>query len=245
MKIAVAGKGGSGKTTVSGTLARALGRAGHRVLAIDADVNPMLGISLGLGPEATERLVAARRALDAGELDHEPTAEGVVDTFGADAPDGVRLVVVNRIENYGPGCPCCGLNPERLVEDLDGAGRIVLCDLEAGLGTISRLRPGQLDLVLVVAEPTAKSLDVARRAVRLSQDRGPVLVVANRLRDQSELDEVRAAVSGHRVVEVPEDDVITRADRDGLAPIDLGPDGPGVRSLIAIADQLASSPVGN
>ncbi|MBA3366147.1 MAG: AAA family ATPase, partial [Actinobacteria bacterium] len=54
MKIAVGGKGGAGKTTVAGTLARAFAQSGHSVLALDADTNPMLGISLGLGPEQTD-----------------------------------------------------------------------------------------------------------------------------------------------------------------------------------------------
>ncbi len=103
MKIAVAGKGGAGKTTVSGTLARALARAGHDVLALDADANPMLGISLGLGPEQTDRLAAVRQALDEGEVEHQPTAEGMIETFGTDAPDGVRLVVVSRIDRFDPG----------------------------------------------------------------------------------------------------------------------------------------------
>ena len=103
MKIAVAGKGGAGKTTVAGTLARALGRAGHSVVALDGDVNPMLGISLGIGPEENERLVAARQALEAGELDHEPSAAGIVSAFGTRAPDGVRLVVVSRIDEADPG----------------------------------------------------------------------------------------------------------------------------------------------
>ena len=103
MKLAVVGKGGAGKTTVAGTVARAIGRAGHAVVALDADVNPMLGISLGVGPERTEALVGARQALDAGEGEHQTTGEGLVDAFGADAPDGVRLVVVSRIDQYDPG----------------------------------------------------------------------------------------------------------------------------------------------
>ncbi len=103
MKIAVAGKGGAGKTTVSGTVARALGRAGHTVLALDADANPMLGISLGVGPERTEALVSVRQSLDDGEAEHQPTGEGIVEAFGADAPDGVRLVVITRIDQYDPG----------------------------------------------------------------------------------------------------------------------------------------------
>jgi CO dehydrogenase maturation factor len=103
VKIAIVGKGGAGKTTVAGTVARGLGRGGCSVLAVDADVNPMLGISLGVGPDRTEALIGARQALDAGEAQHQPTGEGVVEAFGTDAPDGVRLVVVSRIDTYDPG----------------------------------------------------------------------------------------------------------------------------------------------
>ena len=103
MKIGVVGKGGAGKTTVAGTVARSLARSGRTVLAVDADVNPMLGISLGIGPERTEAVVGARQALDAGEAEHQPTAARIVEAFGADAPDGVRLVVVSRVDQYDPG----------------------------------------------------------------------------------------------------------------------------------------------
>ena len=103
MKIAVAGKGGVGKTTVSGTLALALARQGQRVLALDCDTNPMLGISLGVGPEETDRLVAVRQGLEAGEVEHQPTADGMVEHFGSDAPDDVRLVVASRIDQFDAG----------------------------------------------------------------------------------------------------------------------------------------------
>ncbi len=103
MKIAVAGKGGAGKTTVSGTVARKLARGGHSVLGLDADTNPMLGISLGVGPEETDRLVSVRQGVDDGEVEHEPTVDGLIESFGSDAPDGVRLVVASRIERIDPG----------------------------------------------------------------------------------------------------------------------------------------------
>lgn len=103
MKIAVAGKGGAGKTTTSGTIARALAAAGYPVLALDADSNPMLGISLGIGPVRTDMLVGVRQGLDEGETEHERTTEGFEDTFGADAPDGIRLVVCSRIDRADPG----------------------------------------------------------------------------------------------------------------------------------------------
>jgi CO dehydrogenase maturation factor len=103
MKIAVAGKGGAGKTTIAGTLARALGRSGQKVLALDCDTNPMLGISLGVGPERTDVLVAARQGLDTGRTQHQPSVEAVIAAFGTDAPDNVRLVVVSRIDRADPG----------------------------------------------------------------------------------------------------------------------------------------------
>ncbi|MGH2444207.1 MAG: AAA family ATPase [Chloroflexota bacterium] len=103
MKIAVMGKGGTGKTVVSGVLARALARDGHDVVAIDCDSNPSLGISIGIGVEATERLVAIRQALDDGTIDHPETAEDMLQRFGVTAPDGVRMAVVSKIDSPDPG----------------------------------------------------------------------------------------------------------------------------------------------
>ncbi|MDP9398939.1 MAG: AAA family ATPase [Actinomycetota bacterium] len=105
MKIAVVGKGGSGKTTTSAVLARTLARHGRPTLALDCDTNPNLGISLGLGEDATEQLVSVRDALDAGEEQHASSPEDLVERFGVQAPDGVRLAVVSAIQNPEPGCP--------------------------------------------------------------------------------------------------------------------------------------------
>lgn len=119
MRIAVVGKGGSGKTTTSAIVARALAREGagdlthgkagdltregSPVVALDCDTNPNLGISLGLGDDETERLVTMREAIDEGEEEHAPTWEDIVSRFGADAPDGVRVAVVSRIDEPEPG----------------------------------------------------------------------------------------------------------------------------------------------
>ena len=105
MKVAVVGKGGSGKTTTAGTIARLMARDGLKVIALDCDANPNLGLSLGLPMEETERLVAVRQALDAEEVEHAPTVPELLDRFGVQAPDGVRLAVVTKIERRNPGCP--------------------------------------------------------------------------------------------------------------------------------------------
>jgi CO dehydrogenase maturation factor len=245
MKIVVAGKGGVGKTTVSGTLARALARTGHEVLALDADTNPMLGVSLGVGPEQTDLLVAVRQGLETGETEHERSTEGFVERFGRDAPDGVRLVVASRIEQANPGCMCCGVSPEGLLNELESDGKIIIGDLEAGIGTVLRLQEGQADVVVIVAQPTAKSLNVARRAVEMAADKSALtIVVANRVRDESDLAVIREAVGEDcEMVIVPDDAAIARADREGRAAIDVDPDSPGVRAIVGLADRLAAMAV--
>ncbi len=243
MKIAVAGKGGVGKTTVSGTVARALARSGHRVLALDGDLNPMLGVSLGVGGEQTELIVAARQAVAAGEEEHAPTIEEIVQRFGADAPDGVRMVIASRVEFMDPGCMCCGVNPVNLVRQLEHGDRTVVCDLEAGLGTVDRIEEGVLDVLLVVTNPTGKSLEVARRAIEAAEAVAEIVVVANRISDESDLEIVREVLGDRELFVIPEDAVIAAADREGIAPIDLDPDAPGVAALVRLAERVAGAPV--
>ena len=101
------GKGGAGKTTISAILARTLARNGRDVVALDCDMNPNLGVSLGLGTARTLELATIRQSLDAEEQDrltqHAHNAEELLDRFGDTAPDGVRLAVVSKIENANPG----------------------------------------------------------------------------------------------------------------------------------------------
>ncbi len=243
MKIAVVGKGGSGKTTTSAVLARALARSGRTTLALDCDSNPNLGISLGLGETATERLVSVRDAVDAGEQEHASSADDLVERFGVDAPDGVRLAVVSAIENPQPGCPCCGISPEKLLGELARADRVVVADFEAGLGTIMRLGDNPVDVVVVVVEPTAKSLEVGRRAAETvrAAGLGRLVVVASRVRDEQDATRVRDAFPGLDPVLVPDDQAIVDAERRGVAPLDSAPDAPGVRALVGLADSLLAT----
>jgi CO dehydrogenase maturation factor len=241
MKIAVAGKGGSGKTTVSATLARELARAGHSVLALDADTNPMLGISLGVGPEETYRLLSVRQGLDDGSVEHEHSAEGLIEAFGTDAPDGVRLVVALREDRIDPGCVCCGgITPQQLLGELEGERRTVICDLEAGVGAV--VHGGKADMVLVVAEPSAKSIDVARRAAVTASGEADVIVIANRVRGEADLDAIRAALGGYEIVVVPEDPAIVLADQEGRAPLDVDAASPAVNALRGLANRLDAQP---
>lgn len=111
MRIAIAGKGGTGKTTIAGTLARELARAGRTVLAIDADTTPNLAVTLGVPVDRARDLVGLPRNL----LERHTAPDGTVRTvFAADplelieeygllGPDGVRLLVMGAVAHGGVG----------------------------------------------------------------------------------------------------------------------------------------------
>ncbi len=109
MRIAIAGKGGSGKTTIAGTLARILAREGRTVLAVDADTNPNLAATLGIS--RTQEIVGLPRTLMERQTQADGTvkavftqnAETVLDEYGAVGPDGVRLIVMGKVGHGGAG----------------------------------------------------------------------------------------------------------------------------------------------
>ncbi len=102
-KIAVAGKGGSGKTTVAGVLARLFADGGHDVLAVDADSNPNLGISLGIGADRTYDLVGTREALLPSGPAIAAPMEDLVDRFASEAGDHIRILQVTKYDSFKPG----------------------------------------------------------------------------------------------------------------------------------------------
>ena len=106
MKLAVAGKGGSGKTSFSGTIARVLARDGHRVIAIDGDSNPNLVVTLGIAPERMQDMPTLpndllRRTENGIEL--SKTLEEVCASHSLEGPDGVTLLVMAHPQHAGTG----------------------------------------------------------------------------------------------------------------------------------------------
>jgi CO dehydrogenase maturation factor len=97
MKVAVSGKGGTGKTTIAATLARCLARRGHRVLAIDGDSNPNLAMSLGIDPAIPD----ATRPMPARAMTEDRTAADLIDEYAIAGPDGIRLVLAAKVEAGG------------------------------------------------------------------------------------------------------------------------------------------------
>ena len=111
MRIAIAGKGGTGKTTIAGTLARLMARRGRQVWAIDADSNPNLAVTLGVPRDAHAELAPVPRSIlqpDPSDAEGKrrilgmPAAE-VVERFGHRAADNVTLLLMGRVDHAGAG----------------------------------------------------------------------------------------------------------------------------------------------
>ena len=247
MKIAVAGKGGAGKTTICATMARHLARSGHRVVAIDGDTNPNLGPALGLAPGTAQpdflptSLVARRFE---GPRLTEPVAE-VLDRYAAAAPDGVRLLRMGAPEHADEGCLCSAHATVRaLLADLDADGhQLTLLDLEASPEHLSRGTAGSADVLLLVAEPYFRSLEAVRLQAGLAAETAisRVVVVANKCRSQSDFDAIDEFCGRHGIELIgwiPFSEVVLDADTAGRPLIDVDPDSPVVAAMTAIADSL-------
>ncbi len=110
-RIAVCGKGGSGKTTIAGTLARSFARRGHRVVAVDGDSNPNLAITLGIPADRAETITPLPRTLIERRIDESgvqrtlllETPEEIIRRYGVPAPDDVTLLLMGRVDHAGAG----------------------------------------------------------------------------------------------------------------------------------------------
>jgi len=118
----------------------------------------------------------------------------------------------------------------------------VVADLEAGIGTLTRLDPSQVDLTLIVVEPTPRSLEVASRAMAIAAEnsQGRLVVVVNKVEDvETDTQLVRDKLGDVEIVVVPYDSAVFDADRVGISVLDHAPDCPAAQALSSLADLVA------
>lgn len=125
---------------------------------------------------------------------------------------------------------------------MNADGATVVADLEAGIGTLTRLADAAVDVTVVVVEPTPRSIDVAARAVATAREKaqGQLVVVANKVVDDDDRARIRNAFADLPIIEVPIDGAIDEADRLGLSPLDHAPDCPAVAALEQLSALVAT-----
>ncbi|MDR1872711.1 MAG: AAA family ATPase [Deltaproteobacteria bacterium] len=239
MKIAVSGKGGVGKTTLSATLAYLFKENGSKVLAIDADPDANLAGALGftdlsgLTPisEMTE-LVAERTGSKPGTygtfFSINPKVDDLPETLAKEI-NGIRFMTLGGVKKGGGGCIC----PESvllksLVMNLVLArNEVVILDMEAGLEHLGRATSTGVDALIVVTEPGMRSLETAKVVKRLCDDLGlkRVSVVGNKVRSEADREFIAKNVGGLPVLGyIPYADSIVDSDRLGVAVFEKSPE---------------------
>ncbi|MDR1545459.1 MAG: AAA family ATPase [Deltaproteobacteria bacterium] len=239
MKIAVSGKGGVGKTTLSATLAYLFKQNGSKVLAIDADPDANLAGALGFKDlkglipiSEMKELVAERTGSAPGTygtfFSINPKVDDLPDTMAKEI-NGLRFMTLGGVKKGGGGCIC----PESvllksLVMNLVLArDEVVILDMEAGLEHLGRATSTGVNCLIVVAEPGQRSLETVRVVKRLGGDLGikRVAVVGNKTRNQGDRDFIAANVDGLEVLgHIPFADSIIDADRNGVAVFKNSPE---------------------
>lgn len=245
--IALAGKGGTGKTTMAGILVTYLVEKGKRpVLAVDADANSNLNEVLGL--EVAETLGDAREQMKTGAsagMTKDLFMEMKVQQAIVEA-EGYDLVVMGRPE--GPGCYCAANTLlTQCLDTLLGNYPYVVIDNEAGMEHISRLTTNHVNILLVVADPTRRGIQAASRIVSLTEelklDIGRKLLLVNQAKEgQAEVLEGMVRESGLELVGViPEDPQVQEFDLQGRPTVELGQESIAVRTAYGIFDQIIES----
>jgi len=251
VRLAVAGKGGAGKTTISATLARLAARGGRPVVAIDADANPNLSTALGVSAGVAARLgpvppsLVSRRQGGTGLV---KPIEAVLDSYGLIAPDGVRLLGMGAPAHAEEGCLCSAhAVVASLLEDLGEPDRLVVVDMEASPEHLSRGTVRHADVVCLVAEPYYRSLETVRRMAALVAELPVrhVVVAANKVRSPADADAIAEFCDRHEFElagSVPWSEEVVAADRQRVPVIDWPGAAPVVDAVAKLAAALLPPP---
>jgi len=247
MKLAISGKGGVGKTTLTALLAKAFTKRGYRVLAIDADPDANLAAALGYPNPETIRPIAEMAELIEERTGAKPGTVGSVfrmnpkvddlpDKLSAEV-DGIRLMRMGTVKKGGGGCICPestllrALVQHLLVERTD----VVLMDMEAGIEHLGRGTSEFVDRLIVVLEPGQRSIETAAKIRELAEDIHLLKLgaVGNKIRGPEDEAFLERNVKGIPLLGfLPYRDSIIRADMDARPPFE------GSEDLVDLADEI-------
>jgi len=257
MKIAIVGKGGVGKTTLSAAIARRFADLGRSVVAVDADPDGNLALALGVPQGQIPEPIADMRdlVLERTEAKDEgaglmfklnPQVDDLPDRFSVDVA-GVRLLVLGTVEMGGKGCMCPeGAVLKALMQHLFlRVPDDVILDMEAGLEHMGRASATGVDAMVTVVEPGMRSVQTANRIRQLARDIGiqRTFAVANKIREEYQCDVLRQALGEQTVIgTLPYCTELVSADLDGR-PVD--PKDPHLAEAIGQIGDVLQKEVGD
>lgn len=230
MKIAITGKGGVGKTTLAGTLARLMAQDGLDILTIDADPDMNLASTLGINDPPLpltdhKDFIDERAGGPAGVFKINPKMDDVVQRFGVTGLDGVRMLFMGTVDRGGSGCMCPASSFLRalLRYVVFKESSIVIMDMESGIEHLGRGTTRGIDLMMIVVEPGARSIQTATRIKKLGSDLDieRFAAVINKLR-YDEIEDVESSLNTLEILvidSVPYDRSLVQADLSGIRSI--------------------------
>ncbi len=255
VKIAVSGKGGVGKTLVAGGLACSFAEK-LTTIAIDADPSPNLALTLGLSPTEARRIVPIsenKRLIDSktdtgfsGVYKLSFKVDDIVKDFSVETPCGANLIVMGTVKAMDSGCTC-GANAvvrnllRHLIVERD---EVVLVDMEAGVEHLGRGTAKSVDIMLIIADSSIKSLEIARRIHELATHAGiqKAFLVGNKVADEMQKNVIEdfAEKNRLRILDlVPFDKNVLKAEMQGETPL-KNPDSSSIRRIKKIGALLTA-----
>ncbi len=231
LKIAIGGKGGVGKTTVTALLARCLAAdKNNKVIAIDADPVANLAAGLGISEEKPitpisqlTELIAERTGAKPGTMGGfftlNPKVDDIPERFSLER-DGVKLLVMGTVQSGGTGCLCpestilkALMNHLVLFRD-----EIVIMDMEAGIEHLGRATSASVDALIIVVNPGSRSRAAADKIRKLGKDIGikNIIILGNRVKGIEDEELIRSSLPDYQIIGfLPEQEEIVNSDRGG------------------------------
>lgn len=254
MRLAFVGKGGAGKSAISGTFARTLARQGDKVLAIDSDPLPGLAFSLGLAiehsPPIPEDAVIERKEGEEGprwRLNPDVDPFEAVEQWSVEAPDGVRFLQFGKIKTDPRDLWRSQMAFRFVVNKLPAGRWNVVGDLPGGTRQAFTGWGSWASTVCIVVEPTAKSLLSGRRLANMAnldpENPKRVVAVASKVREPDDVEMIEKGTGLEVIAAIPWDEELAEAERRQLAPIDFAPDSPAVRAVESLVERLSEETV--